>query len=418
MKRRLFWLVIKVLVAFAILAIGVWLGEKIQTDPGYVLLVYGGWSLESSIWVFLLLLSLAMVLAYGSVRLASKWRVHQHLGRWREGVRNRQSIQRTKDGLSALARGQFAKAFRLFVRSAENAHLPALSYLLAALAAHADGREEDCDRCLAEAECAPGVDPVLAGLLQGHVQIQRGSFEQALATLTRIEGQNNNPLRLHLLRKVYHQLQDWNALDDTLKSLNKASRRTPVQMIPDQSFDHQVTLALQRLSQNQDDLSALKSQWKQMSGSIRKEASVIAQYAEQLAKLDAKKEAERILHKAIDSEFRLPLVELYGQIDCDAKHQLVVAEQWLKQRPNDSDLLLALGRLALRNQLWGKAEEYLEFSARLKSQPVIHAELARYYAAKQDWDMSHAHFEKGVQQLHPLPDLPLPQPEESDLSHG
>ena len=46
----------------------------------------------------------------------------------------------------------------------------------------------------------------------------------------------------------------------------------------------------------------------------------------------------------------------------DSGKQLERAETWLKKHPNQPELLLTLGRLCLRNQLWGKAQSYLEAS--------------------------------------------------------
>ena len=57
------------------------------------------------------------------------------------------------------------------------------------------------------------------------------------------------------------------------------------------------------------------------------------------------------------------LVRLYGRIETESlPAQLSIAEGWLKDRPQDPDLLLALARLCLQNRLWGKARSYLEAS--------------------------------------------------------
>ena len=38
------------------------------------------------------------------------------------------------------------------------------------------------------------------------------------------------------------------------------------------------------------------------------------------------------------------------------------AESWLKQHPDDAALLLTLGRLCAQQELWGKAQSYLDAS--------------------------------------------------------
>ena len=60
-----------------------------------------------------------------------------------------------------------------------------------------------------------------------------------------------------------------------------------------------------------------------------------------------------------------------------AAKQLQRAERWLEGRPLDAVLLMALGRLSLRNQLWGKARDYFERSLKLVPDTEVFAELAR-----------------------------------------
>ena len=53
--------------------------------------------------------------------------------------------------------------------------------------------------------------------------------------------------------------------------------------------------------------------------------------------------------------WRDDLVNLYGRIKSPAPdHQLATAEAWLEDRPDDGELLLAAGRLALMNADWPK----------------------------------------------------------------
>ena len=66
---------------------------------------------------------------------------------------------------------------------------------------------------------------------------------------------------------------------------------------------------------------------------------------------------------------------LYGEcLGTDALAQIERAEKWLKSRPGDRALLLTLGRLCLHQELWGKAQSYLEAS--LSAQPSRSAHIA------------------------------------------
>ena len=86
----------------------------------------------------------------------------------------------------------------------------------------------------------------------------------------------------------------------------------------------------------------------------------------------------------------------------------MVAEGWLKERPNDADLLLALGRISLQLRAWAQAREYLEASLRLRRSADAQAELGRLCAAMGDGERG---AELLVQAQGSLPDLPLPEPQ-------
>lgn len=59
------------------------------------------------------------------------------------------------------------------------------------------------------------------------------------------------------------------------------------------------------------------------------------------------------------------------------RKSLELAEGWLKAHPNDSALLLCLGKLAMAHQLWGKAQSYLEASIAVSPSLDAHLTLAK-----------------------------------------
>jgi HemY protein len=94
--------------------------------------------------------------------------------------------------------------------------------------------------------------------------------------------------------------------------------------------------------------------------------------------LGANEEAATAIEKALEHQWNSALLEVYP--DCtgsDPRRQLERAESWLKSRPRDSSLLLALGRICVRASLWGKARSYLEASLAIEQDMAAHLELAR-----------------------------------------
>jgi HemY protein len=89
-------------------------------------------------------------------------------------------------------------------------------------------------------------------------------------------------------------------------------------------------------------------------------------------RLGAHGQAAQLLRDRLGSEWDQRLAHLYGDVqEVDAAAQQSQAEQWLEQHPDDAVLLLALAKISLRNQLWGKAHSYLEAS--IGKQPTAEA---------------------------------------------
>ena len=61
----------------------------------------------------------------------------------------------------------------------------------------------------------------------------------------------------------------------------------------------------------------------------------------------------------------------------EAARRIERAEKWLKTNPRDSMLLLTLGRLCAEQELWGKAQSYLEASLAMQPTRAAHIALAQ-----------------------------------------
>ena len=68
------------------------------------------------------------------------------------------------------------------------------------------------------------------------------------------------------------------------------------------------------------------------------------------------------------------------------------AEEWLRGHPDDAGLLLALGRMCIRQRLWGKAQSYLEASLSVAETQAAHLELARLCDQLERPDEANRHY--------------------------
>ena len=75
------------------------------------------------------------------------------------------------------------------------------------------------------------------------------------------------------------------------------------------------------------------------------------------------------------------LVSQFGKIEEPTTlEHLATAELWLKKHPNDSELLLALGRISKRVNFFAKATDYLEQLLSKNRSTAVLAELAEVKA--------------------------------------
>ena len=156
----------------------------------------------------------------------------------------------------------------------------------------------------------------------------------------------------------------------------------------------QVHAGLMRKAQN---INELNQAWSDIPKTQKNAAVLMCCYAEQQLQLGSIQQAELWLRKAIKSDFNEALINLYGQTPSeDASAQLQHAEKWLNAHPDNSTVLLALGRIAQRNELWGKAKDYFQQSITVQPSSAAYAELARLLAHLGEHQASTKLFQEGL----------------------
>lgn len=357
---KLLFIFIVVLVASAGLSL------LVLQDPGYVLISYDVWSVETTLSLMVLaLLAFYFVLYYLIQLFATLWRFPERLHGWssnRESSRARGSLHL---GLITLAEGRWKNAERYLTKRVKSSEAPILNYLGAARAAQQRGDPEKRDHYLKLAHSCTNTSDLAVGLTQAELQIAQGQSEQALATLIRLgkTGRKNHYV-LNLLKNLYLEFKDWENLKKLLPELRKNH------VISDQALEELETTVLTNLIQqagNNDDLLALRSIWSIMPKHFRIKEDMLLTYSEYLNKLESGEEAEILIRKSLKKNWYQPLVRLYGLTLGNNPHkQLSHTEAWHKNYAHDPVLLLTLGRLCIRGQELEKAREYLKSSIQIE----------------------------------------------------
>ena len=365
-------------------------------DPGYVLLSYGGYAVETTLSFVFLAGLVTVVLLNLLIRIIRiSWNLPEHIHQWgsrRKGVRTRMELN---EGLRELAAGHWHSAERKLVHSARTSEMPLINYLGAARAAQRQGAHEQRDAYLQLAYEHSQSPEMALGLTRAELQMDHGQLEEALATLAHLqEIESGNTQVLQLLLAVYQRLGEWRALRGVLPELRKNK------VVSEQKYQELETeIARQLLTRaaQQNDMDALQREWDDLPRSLRDDEHLVLAYAGHLQALGQGSTAEQVLHQALKHAWNTDMVYLYGLVEGeDPAKQLKFAETLLQQHEHNPVLHLTLGRLCLRNRLWGMARTHLENSIKVDPRAETYRDLGLLLERLGDHDTALECCQKGL----------------------
>ena len=398
------------------LGLGAWLFTLAGDEPGYVLISFGTWSIESTFVALILFLLVLLVLIYGVYKLIGLLnplgllRGNSWLGASR---RKSQATAASEEGLCLLLLGHWQDAYKLLVENAGKVENPVFNYLAASLAAWQRGDDTSWNYCLEQASRKarkpnPGIKTLKALL-----EYRSGKIEQSLAILIALDKEApGSPYVLNLIKSSYLSLQDWEKLGDLLPVLEKHKV-----VNPDELLQLSAKISAQRLAQvsaQTGGISALSRVWDAIDKKVRRTEEITLIYMAKLMEFSQHEEAVSVATSFLKKQWSDDVVLKSGFIDTHEPGRLLVQlESMLKARPNNCTLMLSLGRVSLRNKLWGQAREYFEsclkFSQSTSLSAEANAELARLLDHMGEHAQSASLYGKAMAQLdHKLPDLPMP----------
>ena len=378
-----------ILIAAGALAVGAF----VYIDAGYVMLSWENYTVETSLWMFLVLGAIALLAVYIALRaLLVLFGSDRRFNEWRQRRRSLRARRQTTRGLLALAQGQWRRAERNLTSSAKDSDQPLINYLAAARAAYEQDKSEATDEWLKQASLSTKGSDLAVGITQVQLLQSRHQNEQALAVLISLrEKHPRHAYLLKLLVKTLQDLEDWVALNELLPTLRKATK------IPDEELrklERNVALQLLDRARHANGGQGLTATFDGLGRDVRYTSDVMKSYVDLLLETEQEEKAEEALREGLKYVWHDELVEIYGRLKGkDANKQLLFAEQQLKERPNDPLLLLTLGRLALRVNDLEKAREYLQTGLSIRGLAELHAEMGKVMLAEGDETLACEHFQ-------------------------
>ncbi|HUQ27424.1 MAG TPA: heme biosynthesis HemY N-terminal domain-containing protein [Usitatibacter sp.] len=365
--RFALWSVVLAAVAVAIALLA-------KDSSGYVVIVTQPYRIELSLTLLVFLVLGGYLAFYALARfVATLVAIPARVRAYREERENSRLRQSLNEALIAFFQGRYASAEKSAAAALTGEETKGVAAIIAARSAHELGRFSEREQFLDQAKGgAESLDQArlttLADLL-----VSQERYEEALAVLNDLSVRDARNLRLLRLKLQAEQaLRNWDAVLATLASLAKLGGLGPAEASAIRRAAH-----LGNLVKKSQDVAALAGYWKQIPADMRVDPIVAATASRYYLALGSPAEAQAILEQALEREWNSSLVALYGEAGgADAMPQIERAEKWLRAHARDPALLLALGKLCMRQELWGKAQSYIEASLALEPTHDGHMTLA------------------------------------------
>ncbi|MGI4842505.1 MAG: heme biosynthesis protein HemY [Janthinobacterium lividum] len=352
--RLLLWLV-------ALMAGAIGIAVTARFNPGNVVLFYPPHRLDMSLNLFVVLLVLLFLVAYGLVRaVKSTLKMPQRVAAYRQRKREREGNKGLRDALKALFEGRFGHAEKAAMRAAELPENAGLAALIGARAAHRMREPARRDAWLAgivhdNALKTARLMTVTELLVDDH---QPEAALEAVAELN-ASGQRH----IHALQwsmKAHQQARNWPEVLRLVRILDKRKALHPALSTRLRELAYEALLG-----EPGHDAESIRRVWAGVPASDRQVPYIAARAAGAFNARGLHDEARAIAEEALKANWDERVVRAYREAAGPAGSptlltQIEHCEAWLKERPTDPELALTLGALCLKQKLWGKAQRYLE----------------------------------------------------------
>lgn len=369
--KLLFWIIAAIAVAVGLVA------AAVRSGAGYVQVVWPPYRVELSLVMVIVLLIGVFALAYVSMRLiAAMVDMPRHVRDYRQARRKRKALESLVEALHEFFSGRYARAEKAAAIAIDLGEQPGLAAMLAARAAHELRAPERRDGYLAQGAAHLPPDDIMRVITEADLLLEDRRATDALAVLQTLPKKHTAGLRLEF--KALQQAKEW---EKSLAVIDQLERR--------KVFDHEQAAELRRhalaqhLKRRAIDLATLDEAWRKVPEALRRD-TVIARAAARgyvtLKSAAGGQRAAEIIERSLENTWDGDLARIYA--DCtgaDVVKQIERAERWLSAQSSDASLLFALGRLCVRQDLWGKAQNYLDASISIEPTPVAHLAAAQLH---------------------------------------
>ena len=361
----------------ALAALAVALALAGRYGSGYVVFVAPPWRAELSIMLFVFLQIFLFCGAYLLIQLAVKtFRLPRQMRKKRIEHERLKSRDLVLESLQLLFSGEFRNAEARARNAMQHDDTRDVAAALAAWAAYEGGNS---------GAAVPYLDHIrsegstrMRDASKAYMLLADGKASEALALLKDLAA--NDPRNPGVLKMKVEAELAGNAWEDALVTLEPLTRSG---MLPEGAAQQiRLNAELNLIKAKPANPVAITDAWKAFSRESRFDPAMASTVAARLLALGCGEEAKDVIEETIEARgiegWDSQLAAIYA--DCKTEStlaQIERAERWLRQHARDAVLLATLGKLCMRQALWGKAQSYLEASVALEPTLDAHMTLAR-----------------------------------------
>ncbi|RKP44869.1 heme biosynthesis protein HemY [Trinickia fusca] len=353
--RGLLWLAFLFTLAVVLATVG-------HFNVGHVVLVYPPYRYDLSLNLVIGAVVALFVLLYAGTRIVRNvWTMPQRVAAYRVRSREAKAQAALREAIGNLYAGRFSRAEKAAREALTQGANKGAAGLVAAQAAHSMREYGRRDEWLAAIDAPEWQDARL--MASADMRADGRDAEGALAALTEMQSQGGR--RIHaqqIALRAQQQLKNWAEVLKLVKTLEKREAIHPAVAV---RLRQQAAENL--LRDRRHDGQALLSLWHSLAASERQSPRLADLAAELLIALGRHQEARKVVEEALQHNWDARLLRRYPDTvqGDDALPLIQKAEAWRRERTEDADLLFTLGRLCLHQQLWGKAQSFLESALKL-----------------------------------------------------
>jgi len=386
----------KYLTIVALLTLGATgLATLMLYDNGHVSMVWGDWVIETSLSFLMAALILIFLVGYLVIRFGIHiWKIPQYWRQRRTLKRYAKAQSKMEEGLLALEYGDWQKAERALIKSAKQSEAGLVNYLSAAKMAHNQQALERRDLYLEQARTEYPESAEVIGLVEARLLAEKQP-ERARAILEVLHNESpKNAAVVAELVTILEQLKDWKALEELLP---KAKRLKAIDSACMSELQLKLFAGQLQCSKT---LAELDEHWQSFNRKLQAEPELMAEYIEQRISFAEYAGLAEMIEKALSKRWNERLVYQYGRLQSGpAYERLKVAEKWQEKHGDSAVLLLTLGRIACRGQLWSRAHGYFRDSLKLRPELETFHALASCYEQEGEEHQAALIYKEAISQI-------------------